>query len=517
MSAPRALLAVADKRGIDRLGAGLHALGWEIVASSGTAQALRDAGVPVLSIDEVTGWPEMFDGRVKTLHPAIHAGLLARRELESDHDQLAEHGLAPIDLVAVNLYPFAATLARTDDHAELVENIDIGGPAMIRAAAKNHAGVWTVTDPDDYDRVLAAIDSGEDGRICGASWRPRPSRSRPSTTRTWPGISRRRPPTTFPSRLTVPLEKVQDLRYGENPHQRGAFYAAGDPELGRGALAGIEQLHGMELSYVNILDLQAAWAAANDHDRPAVAIVKHTNPCGLAVRDSLREAYESAHAGDPLSAFGGIVGFNREVDIETVAAMKGHFYHVVVAPGYADDALRRLRRRKNLRIIRWSDPPARRPLRFESAHVWGLDRGYLVQDPDRSPGEDLEMRSVSAVPATDADMAELRFGMRVIRHVKSNAIVLVKDGMLVGVGVGQMNRVDAVRHAVAHAGAMAAEGSYLISDAFFPKTDGPEEALAAGVRAIAAPSGSIEDDAVVAAVDAHDGVLVFVGERHFKH
>ena len=230
----------------------------------------------------------------------------------------------------------------------------------------------------------------------------------------------------------------------------------------------------------------------------------------------LREAYASAHAGDPLSAFGGIVGFNREVDLETVAAMKGHFYHVVVAPGYADDALRRLRRRKNLRIIRWSAPPKRRPLRFETAHVWGLDRGYLVQDPDRSPGDDLEMRSVSAVPATDADVAELRFGMRVIRHVKSNAVVLVKDGMLVGVGVGQMNRVDAVRHAVTHAGA-AAVGSYLVSDAFFPKTDGPEEALAAGVRAIAAPSGSIEDDAVVSAVDAHGGVLVFVGERHFKH
>ncbi len=224
----------------------------------------------------------------------------------------------------------------------------------------------------------------------------------------------------------------------------------------------------------------------------------------------------SAHAGDPLSAYGGIVGFNREVDMETVAAMKGHFYHLVVAPGYAADALRRLRRRKNLRIMRWSEPPARQALRFETAQVWGLDRGYLVQDPDRSPGEDLELRPASAVPPTDADLAELRFGMRVIRHVKSNAVVLVRDGMLVGVGVGQMNRVDAVRHAVVHAGSAAA-GSYLVSDAYFPKTDGPEAALAAGVRAIAAPAGSIEDDAVVAAVDAHGGVLVFVGERHFKH
>jgi len=516
VSAPRALLAVADKRGIDRLGAGLHALGWEVVASSGTAQALRDAGVPARSIDEVTGWPEMFDGRVKTLHPAIHAGILARPDLASDREQLAEHGLTPINLVAVNLYPFAATLARTDARAELVENIDIGGPAMIRAAAKNHDSVWTVTDPDDYERVLDALESGADGAELRRELAAKAFALTAFYDAHVAGHFQATAGDDFPHRLTVPLQKMQDLRYGENPHQRGAFYAAGDPELGHGALAGIEQLHGMALSYVNILDLQAAWAAANDHDRPAVAIVKHTNPCGLAVRDTVREAYASAHAGDPLSAFGGIVGFNREIDIETVAAMKGHFYHVVVAPAYADDALRRLRRRKNLRIIRWSAPPERLPQRFESAHVWGLDRGYLVQDPDRSPGDDLEMRSVSAVPATDTDVAELRFGMRVIRHVKSNAVVLVKDGMLVGVGVGQMNRVDAVRHAVTHAGAEAV-GSYLVSDAFFPKTDGPEEALAAGVRAIAAPSGSIEDDAVVAAVDAHGGVLVFVAERHFKH
>ena len=516
MSAPRALLAVSDKRGIEGLGAGLHALGWEIVASSGTAQALRDAGVPVQSIDAVTGWPEMLDGRVKTLHPAIHAGILARPDLASDREQLAEHGLTPIDLVAVNLYPFAATLARTDDRAEIVENIDIGGPAMIRAAAKNHDNVWTVTDPDDYDRVLAAIESGEDGTNLRQELAAKAFALSAFYDAHVAGYFQAEAGEDFPHRLTVPLQKVQDLRYGENPHQRGAFYTAGDPELGHGALAGIEQLHGMDLSYVNILDLQAAWAAANDHGRPAVAIVKHTNPCGLAVRDSLREAYVSAHAGDPLSAFGGIVGFNREVDMETVAAMKGHFYHVVVAPAYADDALGRLRRRKNLRIIGWTEPPARRPLRFESAHVWGLDRGYLVQDPDRSPGDDLEMRPASAAQPTDADLAELRFGMRVIRHVKSNAVVLVKDGMLVGVGVGQMNRVDAVRHAVTHAGATAAD-SYLVSDAYFPKTDGPEEALAAGVRAIAAPAGSIEDDAVLAAVDAHDGVLVFVSERHFKH
>ena len=309
---------------------------------------------------------------------------------------------------------------------------------------------------------------------------------------------------------------MQDLRYGENPHQRGAFYTAGDPELGHGALAGIEQLHGMDLSYVNILDLQAAWAAANDHGRPAVAIVKHTNPCGLAVRDSLREAYVSAHAGDPLSAFGGIVGFNREVDMETVAAMKGHFYHVVVAPAYADDALRRLRRRKNLRIIGWTEPPASAPAALPSPPTCGASTVAIwSRTPTAALGTTLRcgrhrppsqrtltLRSCASGCASFAREIE-RGGARQGRHARW------RWGR-------QMNRVDAVRHAVTHAGATAAD-SYLVSDAYFPKTDGPEEALAAGVRAIAAPAGSIEDDAVVAAVDAHDGVLVFVSERHFKH
>ncbi len=516
MTAPRALISVFDKAGVDRLSAGLHALGWEIVASSGTAAALGRAGIPARTIDSLTGWPEMLDGRVKTLHPAIHGGLLARRDVPSHMAQLEAHDLAPIDLVAVNLYPFAATLASTDDRDEIVENIDIGGPTLIRAAAKNHDSVWTVVDPDDYARVLEALESGEDGAGLRRELAAKAFAHTAFYDAHVAGFFQGEAGDDFPPQLTLPLRKIQDLRYGENPHQRGAFYAAGATELGTGALAGVEQLHGMELSYVNILDLQAAWAAANDHEGAAVAIIKHTNPSGLAVRESLREAYVDARAGDPISAYGGIVGFNRPVDMDTVAAMKGHFYHVVVAPDYEADALKRLQRRKNLRIMRWSDPPARRALRFETAHVWGLDRGYLVQDLDRSPGTELEMRTASKATPTAEDLTQLQFGMRVIRHVKSNAIVLVKDDMLVGVGAGQMNRVDAVRHAVEHAGE-AASGSYLISDAFFPKTDGPEVALEAGVRAIAAPSGSVEDDAVVDAVNARDGVLVFVGERHFKH
>lgn len=516
MRAPRALISVSNKTGVDRLSAGLHALGWEIIASSGTAEALNKVDVPALPIDSLTGWPEMLDGRVKTLHPAIHAGLLAKRNLTAHMDQLEAHDLAPIELVAVNLYPFAATMAGTNNRDAIVENIDIGGPTLIRAGAKNHDSVWTVVDPADYERVLKTLESGADGLNLRQELAAKAFAHTAFYDAHVAGFFQGERGEDFPDHLTLPLRKVQDLRYGENPHQRGAFYAAGAPELGSGALAGIEQLHGMELSYVNILDLQAAWAAANDHDAPAVAIIKHTNPSGLAVRDSLCEAYLKARSGDPISAYGGIVGFNRTVDMDTVAAMKGHFYHVVVAPSYEENALKRLQRRKNLRIMRWPEPPAHRELRFGTAHVWGLDHGYLIQDPDLSPGQNLEMRVASNATPTSDDLAQLRFGMRVIRHVKSNAVVLVKNDTLVGVGAGQMNRVDAVRHAIERAGDTAS-GSHLISDAYFPKTDGPAVALRAGVRTIAAPSGSVEDDAVVDTVNAHGGMLVFVGERHFKH
>ena len=512
-----ALLSVSDKTGIDQLSTALHALGWEIVASSGTAAAVKGAGVPTRTIETFTGWPEMFDGRVKTLHPAIHAGLLARRTVPSDMEELDSHNLQPIDLVAVNLYPFAATLARTDDRAEIIENIDIGGPALIRAAAKNHDCVWTIVDPADYTEVIAAIAADDENDDFRRNLATKAFAHTAFYDAHVAGFFQGETSDDFPDQFTVPLKKLQDLRYGENPHQRGAFYAAGAPELGRGQLAGVEQLHGMELSYVNILDMQAAWRAANDHnDAAAVAIIKHTNPCGLAVRQTLHEAYFDAHEGDPISAYGGIVGFNRTVDVQTVAAMKGHFYHLLVAPDYDADALHRLRRRKNLRIVRWSARPSRHPMRFESAHVWGIDGGYLVQDPDRSPGADGELRQASASLASAAELTQLRFGMRVIRHVKSNAVILVKDHMLVGVGTGQMNRVDAVRQAIQHAGILA-EGSCLVSDAFFPKTDGPEEALRAGVRTIAAPAGSVEDGDVINMVNRYGGVLVFVNERHFKH
>ena len=517
MAGRRALISVSDRTGLASFARGLAALGWEIVASGGTAKAIREAGVEARLIEDVTGFPEMLDGRVKTLHPSIHGGVLARRDIPEHLGQLEAQGIRPIDLVAVNLYPFAATLGRTEDQDEIIENIDIGGPTLLRAAAKNHAGVWVVVDPADYARVLAALESEGD----------RAELRRELATKVFAhtafydahvaGYFQAELGQPFPELLTIPLRRLQKLRYGENPHQRGAFYAAGAAELGAAGLAGVEQLHGMALSYVNILDLQAAWAAANDFDEPAVSIVKHTTPCGLAIHASSQaEAYRRAHAGDPVSAYGGIVGFNRSVDMDTVAAMRGHFYHVVVAPDYQPEALQRLKRRKNLRIMRWPTAPERAPLRFETAHVWGMDRGFLVQDPDRSPGPALEMRTASEAKPTDEDLEQLRFGMRAIRHVKSNGVVLVRDNMLVGAGAGQMNRVAAVRLAVEQAG-QKARGSYLASDAFFPKTDGPAVALEAGVRALVAPGGSVEDEAVVETVNSRGGILVFTNERHFKH
>lgn len=517
MGKRRALISVYDRTGLAEFVHGLDALGWEIVASGGTAAAIRKTGVAALEIEEVTGAAEMLDGRVKTLHPAIHGGLLARRDDPEHLRTLAERGIGTIDLVANNLYPFAATLARTSDRDEIVENIDIGGPTLLRAAAKNHAHVWVVVEPADYPRVLDSMREGVDGADLRRELAAKAFALTAFYDAHVAGHLQAELGQQFPDTLTIPLRKLQDLRYGENPHQAGAFYGAGAAELGGAELPGIKHLHGLELSYINILDLQSAWAAANDFDEPAVSIVKHTTPCGLAVHATSQvEAYRRARAGDPISAFGGIVGFNRPVELETVAAMKGHLYHVVVAPDYEADALKRLKRRKNLRIMRWTRAGERRPLRFESAQVWGLNRGYLVQDPDRSPGPELRLHAVSDAQPTEADLEQLRFGLRVIRHVKSNAILLVRDHMIVGVGAGQVNRVNAVRLAVEQAGDQVAD-SYLISDAFFPFPDGPEIGLQAGVRAIVSVSGAMREDEVIATVNQRGGILVLVDERHFRH
>ncbi len=517
MARPRALISVYDKTGLEPFAQALSEFDWEIVASGGTADAVAAAGVDVRQIDDVTGSPEMLDGRVKTLHPTIHAGILARRDTPEHLRQLESLDIGTIDLVAVNLYPFAATLAATTDRAEIIENIDIGGVALIRAAAKNHDDVWIVVEPADYDRVIAALGSGGDS----SDLRRELAAKAYATTAFYDahiaGHLQHELGDDFPDLLTVPLRKLHELRYGENPHQAGAFYAAGAAELGVGELPAVEQLHGRELSYINILDLQSAWASANDFDDIAVSIIKHTIPCCLATHPtSQAEAYVRAREADPVSAFGGIVGFNRTVEAATVAAMKGHHYDVIVAPDYQPDALERLMRRKNLRVMRWHAADKRDPLRFESAHVWGMDRGYLVQDPDRRPAHHLEMQVMTSARPTEADLEQLRFGLRAIRHVKSNAILLVAENRLIGLGSGQVNRVNAVRHAVEQAGE-AARGSYLISDAYFPFADGPETALDAGVRAIVSVAGSIRDDEVIEAVERRGGILVLIGERHFKH
>ena len=517
MAAPRALISVYDKTGLEDFAAGLAARGWDFVASGGTAATLAAAGHTVSAVEDLTGAPEMLNGRVKTLHPAIHGGILARRSSHQHLAELTDLGIGAIDLVAVNLYPFAATLAATDDRAELLENIDIGGVALIRAAAKNADDVWIIVDPADYSRVLDALDDPSDSGTLRHELAAKAFALTAFYDAHIAAYMQQDLGPSFPEHLTIPLRRLQNLRYGENPHQPGAFYAAGAAELGDTELAGVEQLHGLELSYINILDLQAAWASANDFDDIAVSIIKHTMPCCLAVHsDSQAEAYRRARETDPISAFGGILGFNRTVAAETVAAMRGHLYHVVVAPDYEPAALRRLRRRKDLRIIRWPSAVTRPPLHFEAAHVWGIDRGYLVQTPDRAPRPDLEMRVVSKAQPTADDLEQLRFGLKVIRHVKSNAIVLVRDGRLIGLGSGQVNRVNAVRHAAEQAGD-AARGAYLASDAFFPFADGPQAALDAGVRAIVSVAGSLRDQEVIDAVDARGGILVLVEERHFRH
>ena len=517
MAKKRALISVYDKSGLEELATGLSERDWDIIASGGTSKAIAAAGIPVQSVEDLTGAEEMLDGRVKTLHPIVHAGILARRESVEHMNELTESGISTLDLIAVNLYPFAATVASDPSRAELIENIDIGGVALIRAAAKNHDGVWIIVDPEDYPKVLSSLNADHDDAQLRRELAAKAFAATAFYDAHIAAQLQLELGEQFPELLTIPLKKVQDLRYGENPHQPGAFYAAGATELGTSELPGIEQLHGMDLSYINILDLQSAWASANDLDDIAVSIIKHTIPCCLAVHaTSQAQAYTRARETDPVSAFGGIVGFNRPVEADTVAAMKGHMYHVVVAPDYAPDALRRLKRRKDLRIIRWHPASSRPPMHFETAHVWGIDRGYLVQAPDRSPHNEIPMRTVSIKQPTQADIAQMRFGLRAIRHVKSNAILLVRDNRLIGIGSGQVNRVNAVRHAVEQAGDLANE-AYLISDAFFPFADGPELALDAGVRALVSVAGSVRDQEVIDTINQQERILSFIDERHFKH
>ncbi len=525
---PRAILSVSDKTGLADFASGLAELGWELVSTGGTARVLREAGLDVMDVSEITDHPEMMDGRVKTLHPAVHAGILARAGV--DDDALSEHGYTAIDLVAVNLYPFRETVARGADVEEAVENIDIGGPTMLRSAAKNHDRVMVVVDPTDYGRILDAIRAGA---VDGALKRDLARKVFDHTASydraitdyleglegdeaTAGDAADDGAASPFPAGMALSLRKVQDLRYGENPDQPAAFYAETDPPAG--SLPEMEQLHGKELSFNNLIDIEGAVMGASawtPEEATACCIIKHTTPCGLALGDDPLDAYRRALACDPTSAFGGIVALNVPVNAAVAEAMNDHFLEVIVAPDYDDDALPILREKKNRRLIRL--PVAAAPAgELDLKRVRG---GLLAQHrmAMRFP-EDAWKVATERAP-TDEEWAALRFAWRAAAVVKSNAIVLVKGKQTVGIGAGQMSRVDASRIAVmkAHDEDVDLNGAVLASDAYFPFRDGVDAAAEAGATAVIQPGGSIRDEEVIEAANEHGLAMVFTGRRVFRH
>jgi phosphoribosylaminoimidazolecarboxamide formyltransferase/IMP cyclohydrolase len=513
----RALLSVSDKTGIVELAEDLVELGVEIVSTGGTARVLADAGVPVRAIEEFTGFPEMMDGRVKTLHPRLYAGLLAVRSDERHLKAAAEHGIEPVDLVCVNLYPFEQTVARGDaSDEEIVENIDIGGPTMIRAAAKNHAFAAVVVHPADYTTVLTELrESG--GRLSMATRERLAGKAFMCTARYDAAISSwfaLRAQEDFPPQRAIAYEKEAELRYGENPHQRAAYYA--EVSAPTHLLAGVTQLHGKELSFNNLLDLSAARELVEDFSEPACAIVKHNNPCGCAFGRTAQDAYERAFACDPMSAYGGVIALNRSVDAACAQALSAQFVEVLLAPGFDAQALEVLTQKKNVRLLElpeWPEPAGG----LEAKPVIG---GLLVQDRDAVSETPDQMRVMTTKTPTDQEWDDMRFAWQVCRHVRSNAIVIARDGATIGIGAGQMSRVDAVSIAIEKARAAQPDklaGSSLASDAFFPFPDGPRLAIDAGVTALIQPGGSVRDEEVVAAADQANVAMVATDVRHFRH
>jgi phosphoribosylaminoimidazolecarboxamide formyltransferase / IMP cyclohydrolase len=512
-SVKRALIGVSDKTGLLELGAGLHAAGVEIVSTGGTAKTLSEAGVPVTPVEEVTGFPESFDGRVKTLHPRVHAGLLADRNRPEHVEQLRELDIAPFDLLVVNLYPFRETVASGAGPEDCVENIDIGGPAMVRAAAKNHGTVAVVVDPARYDWVLERVRDGgfefEDRKRLAAQAFAHTAAYDTAVAAWFASVYAPADDSGFPDFTGATWERAEVLRYGENPHQSAALY-----RHWRGGLAHAEQLHGKAMSYNNYVDTDAARRAAYDFAEPAVAIIKHANPCGIAVGADVAEAHRKAHACDPVSAYGGVIATNRRVTLEAAEQIAEVFTEVVLAPGFDDDALDVLMRKKNIRLLRL--PELRDPDPIEFRPISG---GVLVQTADRidAPGDDPANWTLATGEVADAaTLADLEFAWRALRAVKSNAILLADGRATVGVGMGQVNRVDSARLAVQRAGE-AAKGSVAASDAFFPFPDGLQVLLDAGVRAVVQPGGSIRDPEVIAAAEEAGVTLYLTGTRHFTH
>ncbi|SEF17007.1 bifunctional phosphoribosylaminoimidazolecarboxamide formyltransferase/IMP cyclohydrolase [Jiangella alba] len=511
----RALISVYDKTGLEELARGLHAAGVAIVSTGSTAARIAAAGVPVTAVEELTGFPECLDGRVKTLHPNVHAGLLADVRLENHRTQLDELGIEPFQLLVSNLYPFAQTVASGAGPDEVIEQIDIGGPSMVRGAAKNHANVAVVVDPARYGEVLAAVEAG--GFTLGERQRLALQAFTHTATydvhvASWLG-SVVAPPadgTVFPEWAGGTWERSAVLRYGENPHQAAALYRSG---FGAPGLAGAEQLHGKEMSYNNYVDADAAWRSAHDFAEPAVAIIKHANPCGIAVGADIADAHRKANATDPVSAYGGVIAANRPVTAEAAELIATIFTEVVVAPDFEPGALELLTQKKNVRLLRVAGSAAA-PVETRS-----ISGGLLMQQADRvdAPGDDPATWTLAAgSPADDATLADLAFAWRAVRSVKSNAILLASGGAAVGVGMGQVNRVDSARLAVTRAGDRAA-GSVGASDAFFPFADGLQVLTDAGVRAIVQPGGSVRDEEVVAAAREAGVTMYFTGTRHFFH
>lgn len=516
MASFRALLSVSDKTGLEAFAQKLVAAGGELIASGGTARRLMEAGVSVLQVEDVTGFPEILGGRVKTLHPAIHGGVLARRT--AHHlAELAQHNIRPIDLVVVNLYPFQKTIAQPNvSLATAIEEIDIGGVALLRAAAKNHEAVTVVCDPADYDAVAEALAS--DGvssqlrrKLAVKAFQHTAAYDAAIAAYLAEQFGEDRPPaaaepSVLPAELHLDLTLIQRNRYGENPHQQGGLYAY------KGDVQAFEVLHGKEMSYNNWLDLDAAWMAAQDFPDPTAAIIKHGNPCGLASAETLEEAYEKALASDPVSAFGGILAVNRTLNAATAQRAAELFLEVVAAPAYEPEALTILKRKKNVRILLHTGAPTR-PLSLRS-----IVGGVLVQELDRSE-EDMHpssWRVVTQRQPTPAQLADLVFAWRVARHVKSNAIVYVRNRATIGIGAGQMSRVDSVMMA-GHKAGERSRGAVMASDAFFPFPDGIEAAAKHGITAVVQPGGSVRDEEVIATADRLGLVMCFTGVRHFRH
>ncbi len=511
-----ALISVHDKAGVREFARSLAELGFEIYSTGGTQKHLSDGGLAVHSVSTLTGFPEILDGRVKTLHPMVHGGILARRDRREQMEELARSEISPIDIVCVNLYPFRETVARPDVSLnDALENIDIGGPTMLRAAAKNYPFVLVLVDPSDYAQALDHLRREK----VPLEFRRRLAEKAFQHVASYDTAiaqylrSDEHGAEAFPERMTVALDKALDLRYGENPHQRAALYREERVGEDDGGIVAAEKLHGLDLSYINVMDADAAWQAVSEFSDPAVVILKHANPCGIASHDDIAEAYRRAFNSDPISPFGGIIAANRAVTEAMASAMKGMRYDVTVAPDYEAAALERLRKRRDLRILRMPEGGSAPGLDYRR-----VSGGLLVQEADRRPDDGLELRVVTKRAPTATELADLRFAWKAAKHVKSNAIVVAKEMATVGIGGGQQNRKTPVELALRLAGEKA-KGGVLASDAFFPfaRDDAVEMACRAGVTAIIQPGGAVRDEEAIEVCDEYRVAMVFTGERHFRH